>query len=514
MRLGSLAARLVAAACTLVVTAVTRADAGTTAAGAPPPLPAEGPLACPPGNGRTYEIGEGKSYATVGAMPWEKLSAGDRVLIHWRREPYREKILISTRGTAEQPIRVCGVPGPDGALPVISGENATTRREAHYPYAATQERGLVILTLRHGSRWGFKPGYILIQGLELRSAWRGNDPTPTAFRTFLDNEGKQRPYSGNAAGIFVERGEHVTIRGNTITDCGYGLFVASGGSEEVLSREILVEGNYIHGNGYEGIDRRHNVYTEAAGITLQGNRFGPLRPGALGNQIKDRSAGTIVRFNWIEGGAHLLDLVEPEDATPMLMQDPRYHDTWVYGNVMICGPEAGSNLVHYGGDNGKVSTYRKGTLHFFHNTVIVSADERKRYNTTLFRVETPDETVDARNNVVWRTGTTHLNLMKAKGRLRLGVNWISSGWAEWQYLDKKDGDIEGLDAILGGEAPGFVDAAAGDYRLTAAAPGAARAAALPADLPRDHAMVAAYVPHQRVARRPPPVSLGALGVAR
>lgn len=505
MRRSSFAIASLAAACA-AVTPVTGAEPDP---GAGVALPFEGSPGCPQGAGRTYEIGEGKPYASIGAVPWERLSAGDRVLVHWRAEPYREKILLSTRGTAAQPIRVCGVPGPGGALPVISGESAKTRPESRYPYPATQERGLVILTLRQGSRWGFKPGHLVIQGLELRSAWRGDDPS--APRTFLDADGKARPYSGNAACVFVERGEHVTIRGNVLTDCGYGLFVASGESEELLSREILVEGNHVHGNGYRGIDRRHNVYSEAAGITFQGNRFGPLRPGALGNQIKDRSAGTVVRFNWIEGGAHLLDLVEPEDAAPLLLKDPRYHDTWVYGNVMIGGPEAGSNVVHYGGDNGKTSTYRKGTLHFFHNTVVVNADQRRRWNTTLFRVETPDETVDARNNVVWRTGTTQLNLMKAKGTLRLGVNWISSGFEPWQYQDRVEGRIDGVEALLTGGEPGFAAPDAQDFRLRAGSPAAARAAPLPAGLPAAHAVVAEYVPHQRVVRRAPPTSLGALG---
>ncbi|MBK6519857.1 MAG: hypothetical protein IPG04_38430 [Polyangiaceae bacterium] len=28
-------------------------------------------------------------------------------------------------------------------------------------------------------------------------------------------------------------------------------------------------------------------------------------------------------------------------------------------------------MVHYGGDSGMLDTYRKGTLHFFNNTVVV-----------------------------------------------------------------------------------------------------------------------------------------------
>lgn len=475
---------------------------------ASPPAPASGAPGshCPGGGGKTYEVGDGKRYASIGAVPWESLSAGDRVLVHWRQEPYREKILLSSRGTAERPISVCGVAGPGGALPVISGEDATTRRQSVYPYPPTQERGLVVITPRRGYRWGFKPGHLVIQGLELRSAWRGD--ARGAPRTFVDDAGARREYSGNAACIFVERGEHVTIRGNVLTDCGYGLFVASGATEEVLSRDVLVEANWIHGNGYAGIDRRHNVYSEAVGITYQANHLGPLRPGALGNQLKDRSAGTVIRYNWIEGGAHLLDLVEPEDSAPMSLRDPRYHDTWVYGNVLVAGPESGSNLVHYGGDNGKVETYRKGTLHFFHNTVVVRADEKRRWNTTIFRVETGDETVHAQNNVFWKTGTTHLTLMKKTGRLHLGTNWISRGHAPWQY-EVKGGAIEGLDALIEGDDPGFVAPAEGDFRLSRTSAAAARGAALA--LPKEHEITLEYVRHQQVAPRRSAGAAAALG---
>src|SRR5262249_21815821 len=154
--------------------------------------------------------------------------------------------------------------------------------------------------------------------------------------------------SSNAAAIFVERGEHVTVRGCVLTDSAYGLFVASADTEEVVSRDILVETSWIYGNGAVGTDRRHNVYTEAIGIVFQSNRFGPPRAGAKGNQIKDRSAGTVVRYNWIEGGAHLLDLVEPEESTPMTTKAAGYHQTFVYGNVLISGDDDGSTLVHYG----------------------------------------------------------------------------------------------------------------------------------------------------------------------
>lgn len=485
-----------------------RAPSGPAAGGPPPPAPAPNPTAaCTPGGGKTYEVGPGKKHEKVIDVPWEKLGAGDTVLIHHRPEPYREKIHLSSRGTAEQPIRVCGVRGPGGELPVLDGKDAVSRAESKFPYVPTQDRGLVVITPRVGYQWGEKPGHILIQDLEIRGA-TADEAAPSSF---TNSEGKVVRYSRNAAAIFVERGEHVTVRGCTLHDSTYGLFIASGGSEEVLSREILIEGNYIHGNGMVGVDRRHNVYSEAAGITFQLNRFGPQRKGAVGNQLKDRSTGTIVRYNWIEGGAHLLDLVEPEESAAITTKDSRYRDTWVYGNVLLSGPDDGSTLVHYGGDNGIFPTYRKGTLHFYHNTIVVSADEGKRYQTTLLALETADETADVRNNVIYRNGTTRLCISRKKGKVVLGTNWISAGYEPLKYKDG-DGIIEGeKELLLGADTP-FADLESGDLRPGTASPIRAAGGPMPAGLPADHAITIQYSPHQRAAPRAksgPGANLGA-----
>ncbi|WP_419641612.1 hypothetical protein, partial [Thiolapillus sp.] len=63
----------------------------------------------------------------------------------------------------------------------------------------------------------------------------------------------------------------------------------------------------------------------------------------------------------------------------------------MYGNVLIEPDGAGnSQMVHYGGDSGdsgdsgNESIYRKGTLYFYHNTVVSTRDG----NTTLVRLST------------------------------------------------------------------------------------------------------------------------------
>src|SRR5262245_27726401 len=80
----------------------------------------------------TYEVGPGKPLANVGDVPWEALNAGDTVLIYARPTPYREKWVISRAGTALAPITVRGIADAGGNLPVISGDNATTRLALDY----------------------------------------------------------------------------------------------------------------------------------------------------------------------------------------------------------------------------------------------------------------------------------------------------------------------------------------------------------------------------------------------
>src|SRR5206468_9474175 len=132
----------------------------------------------------------------------------------------------------------------------------------------------------------------------------------------------------NASTIYVEKCEHCTIRNNVLHDAGNGLFVAS--TDTAVSRDIVIEGNQIYDGGNVGSIYEHNVYSAAIGIRFEANFLGKLLPGAGGNNLKDRSAGTVIRYNFIEGGNRQLDLVDGEDAAA-IRNDPSYHTTHVYG---------------------------------------------------------------------------------------------------------------------------------------------------------------------------------------
>ncbi len=303
----------------------------------------------------TYEVGPGRPAAAIADVPWAGLSAGDTVLIHWRPEPYREKWVLCRQGAAGAPITVRGVPGPGGERPVIDGRDAATPAGLNF---WNEARGVIKIGGANNPP-DTMPRWIVLENLEVRS---GRPPY-----SFTGRSGAGE-YASNAAAVYVEKAENLVIRNCVLHDSGNGLFI--GTSNDYTTRDILVEGNYIFDNGNPGSAFEHNSYTAALGIVFQFNRYGPLREGANGNNLKDRSAGLVVRYNWIEGGNRQLDLVDAEDSA-VLQTDPRYRQTFVYGNILIEPDGAGNRqIVHYGGDSGGASRYRKGTLYFYNNTVV------------------------------------------------------------------------------------------------------------------------------------------------
>lgn len=424
-----------------------------------------------------YEVGDGRSYATVGAVPWESLEAGDTVLIHWRAAPYKEKWVIGRSGTASAPITVRGVPGLAGQLPVIDGNGATTRPQLDY----WNEVRNVIKVGGSSVPADITPQYVVIENLDIRS---GRPPY-----TFVASNGTTRSYANNAAAIQIEKGEHIIIRNCVLHDCGNGLFVSSSGT--TVSRDILVEANYIHDNGNDGSIYEHNNYTAAIGITFQYNRFGPLRGTAGGNNLKDRSAGLVVRYNWVEGGNRQLDLVDAEDSG-LIQADPAYRSTFVYGNILVEPAGAGNRqIAHYGGDSGSTGQYRKGTLHFYNNTIVSTRTDR----TTLLRLSTNDEHCDARNNIIYvsAAGST-LSMLDSSGVLDLSHNWLKPGWVA--TFGTLTGVINDDGTFVSGTAPGFRDEAGQDYRLAPESPCINRAGPLSASVLPGHDLLREYVRHQ------------------
>jgi parallel beta-helix repeat protein len=421
-----------------------------------------------------YEVGPGLPFETPSQVPWEALEPGTLVRIRGRAEPYRDKWVVSTAGTADRPIVVLGVP-TNGVLPVITGAGATTRRELDY---WNEPRGIVKVG---GSNAPAGPAaHVSIECLDIQNGRAG--------ATFTAADGSSHAYADNAACVYLEEGSFITVKNNLIHGCGNGIFASSGSSD------VLIAGNYVFDNGNPGSIYEHNSYTEALGITFEFNQFGPLCADCGGNNLKDRSAGTVVRYNWLEGGNRQLDLVESDHEE--LVAEPRYRSTFVYGNVLVEPDAAGnSQIVHYGGDGGDEATYRKGTLYFFHNTVVST----RSGNTTLFRLSSEGESALAFNNVVSvAAGGGTLALSAGAGVLDLADNCLPEGWVPSH--DVLTGVIAAGTNVLAAS-PGFVNASAQDFALAAGSACVDRGAALPAGVAQ-HAVLFEYVRHHAGRARP------------
>jgi len=425
----------------------------------------------------TYEVGDGKPYATIGAVPWESLMAGDTVLIHWRASPYREKWVIGRTGAIGSPLVVRGVSGPGGIRPVIDGENATTRLALDY----WNEQRSVIKFGGSSIPADIQPQHVVVENLDIRGARPPN--------TFTDDADNVLAYSMNAAAIHIERGANITIRNCLLRDSGNGLFVTSSNGE--AASDILVEGNYILGNGNSGSIFEHNVYVAGIGMVFQYNRFGPLLSGAGGNNLKDRSAGLVVRYNWIEGGNRQLDLVDGEDSV-LIRTHPAYATTHVYGNVLIEPADAGNKqITHYGGDSGATANYRNGTLYFHHNTVVSTRTD----GTTLFRLSSNAHRCDARNNIAFvTTAGNGLAMLDSNGVLDLSHNWFKPGWRD--TFGSLGGTINDDGSSIESASPGFVDFANQAFQLKSDSVCIDAATTLASALLPAHAVTREYVDHQ------------------
>jgi hypothetical protein len=381
---------------------------------------------------------------------------------------------------------VRGVPGPNGERPVLDGDGATTRAQLDY---YSRDRGVIKIggsSVPFADGINVMPQWLVIENLEIRGARPPN--------TYRAPNGNLESYSKPASSIYLEFGENVTVRNCDLHDNGNGFFAFS--SDEIATRNLLMEANYIHDNGNVGSNFEHNVYVEAIGVTYQYNHFGPPLPGAGGNNLKDRSAGLVVRYNWIEGSNRQLDLVDAEDSS-IVRAHPRYAATHVYGNVLIEHPNSGNNdIVYYGGDSGVPQNYRKGTLHFYANTVVSDRTD----NTRLFRMATNSESTDARNNVAYVTAAGgNLKVLDDYGKLKLSQNWFKTGWSPFN-VGNPHGTIINNGTVTG-SSPEFVSLAGQDFHLMSSSPCIDEGAPLNAKVLPNHNVVREYVKHQQNAPR-------------
>lgn len=353
------------------------------------------------GSGTTYNVTD---EATFDAVPWTTLAAGDTIRIH--PGTYHKQILISRSGTASQPIRICGVRDGSGNLPIFDGTNATVA--PGQSWNILRGYGGVEVYREPDDYWGGaaqRPNNIIVEGLRVTGYKSSN--------TYLaEGTGTPTNYVAGVACLRAQHGANVTFRGNDVSDCDNGIFTLANIPEVNMSRNFLIEGNYVYNNGLVNVAFRHQSYLQVLGLVVQGNYYGLPRAGMDGGQLKFRGPQHFIRYNYFEPAARMLDAVEAQEeraaiftyaasvgtgyeldgldaanlnADHVVGNEEAYQNKFIYGNILHnSGSEPTAWMVHGATDSDDQWSNPGGTLYFYNNTIFDTINSGQNYYSGLF----------------------------------------------------------------------------------------------------------------------------------
>ena len=266
---------------------------------------------------------------------------------------------------------------------------------------------------------------------------------------------------GSSRCVFVPAA-FITLRDLLVRDCPQMGILSS----DQLSGSITLEYSEIRTSGSS--DNRHALYMQSDEVAFPGAVFrmhhNYVYGGTGGNLLKSRFERNEIHYNWFEGATyHELELIGPDQFTqqPGWSVGLKREDSEVLGNVIVHSGAFGA-VMRFGGDGTGES---RGRYRFVNNTVIVTGTTSQY---TVFRLFSGIESVEAHNNIIWRSTAGTLSIERtveaewvAGRRVAGSNNWINATAAvvpaEWT-------------GTLSGTSPGFVNTAAWDYRPAAGSP--------------------------------------------
>lgn len=386
------------------------------------------------GSHATYNVGPGKTYTTLTAVPWLSLTAGDVVNIYYQAAHYNTKIGLQAIGTAAEPIIINGVTDANCNRPIIDGANAvesTDELNANFWSSGAQQtvesEGVITFVWGPLQAFATLQTYITVQNIEVTGGKGTNQ--------YTNHSGQSVSYdTSGTSGIYAVAISHVTFQYDTITGNDEGIFVNSQ-DDQRRSDNVILRGNNIYANGQSGNESVHAIYVQGYHSLYEGNFIGANIAGALGGALKDRSSGTVVRNNYIQASLRAIDLVDSE-TVPSIISDPLYSYAWVYGNVIdsdcslaVCS----TDLIHWGGDSDDFANYHNGTLISYNNTIVIQNDPSG--NTVRFGVfdlDTNQQSVDSANDVILFRNMGSSNVLELgiqAGTINLqDTDWITTGY--------------------------------------------------------------------------------------
>lgn len=397
----------------------------------------------------TYNIGEaGSPYQELSDILWNNLQPGDVVNVHWRAEPYTERLLLNAQGTEAQPITINGIPGPNGEMPVLDANNATTPDQfSNFNLEYRQELGGSIYIGPPGNYPSPDeiPQHITVNGFEITGAGQGN--------SFTDAAGISHSYEGQA-GVYIKGGDDITIENNYIHHNGTGIF-SNSNHEYEITEDLVIQGNTFDQNGVSGSYLRHHVYTEGVNTTVDNNVFLAKVDGDQGSLLKMRDVGVTVSNNEFGSSpGHIIDLSDVQSdamvAAGYGTSDAFHNDNHIFGNTI----DAETGNIYVGGDslgkeNVNSETYRK-SVDFHDNTITFAADRDDLWRLGILRAPSDDQTFNIANNSFSATSKTpgetitNFGLMADDGNLNVvGPNTMDGVIAQWADNATQNGVITG-----------------------------------------------------------------------
>ncbi|MHC4712939.1 MAG: right-handed parallel beta-helix repeat-containing protein [Planctomycetota bacterium] len=318
----------------------------------------------------------------------------------------KDRIRCNRSGTPDKPIIVRGII-KDGKSPVIDAIRVNVKR--------------CVFNVRPGVH------DIVFENMEIKNC--AGSRYPDAEET----------YGHNAGAFYFENCHNITCRNIESHHNEDGFFATHGADC------ILIENCEIHHNGTEYTgehNRTHNFYFCAERQIVR-NCY--IHHSTEGENFKSRAANTIFAYNWVDEEAIYSVAVDSGGAKNTL---------WV-GNVVMKRTNLGhgqGRLLGIGDGTG-VAT---GTLVALNNTFITI------FPRDFYLFTEASSTCDAilLNNVFAGPGEVFLD-KNGKGTITGSNNWLKAGIKSVP---------EGLENTVSDDNPGFVDAAAFDFRLKADSP--------------------------------------------
>ena len=334
--------------------------------------------------GQIINVGPGAEKAELHDLPLNNLQQGTLINLLWRATPYATKPVLQ-KGNG---LRILGVSVNGSPKPILSAENARENSDWATDWtSALVGKGLITIVKKaSGDEVG---GGLTIENLTLRAARAG---VP-----YIHKSGAQMSYGVMAAGIYMTTCRGVKVVGCTITDNDNGILGISnsGWSGPNTTRDLLVAWNAFSGNGVPGSYSQHSTYVEGVDTIYEFNSYSANKVGSPGTLLKDRGAGTKIRYSIFDGPSTLpIDLVEPEAGAPVIMVHPTWGNDYIYGCILRNNQDCSN--IHYGFDG--VPANKRRELHFYHNTLRNRGDFWK-FN--WFRVHGSPTKVRLYNSIFW-----------------------------------------------------------------------------------------------------------------